>query len=148
MNRKSTIKHRLTKNWQLHEVIPKELYHNYPVSYLLRLIDNRIINAAQGLCDVFGAAVCNDWIAGGARNESGLRIPEHDNFSITSQHTYGRALDLVFKQYTAFEVRNYIRKHWLELGIYGIETNVNWVHIDVRPIHGRLIHLHQFKPAV
>jgi len=66
------------------------------------------------------------------RQWSGLRTNNSPDFSETSQHTFGRASDKLFKDVTAEEVCNYIQLNWRKLGISCIEANVSWVHSDVR----------------
>ncbi|MEI8356189.1 MAG: hypothetical protein WCG31_08900, partial [Deltaproteobacteria bacterium] len=61
-----------------------------------------------------------------------LRSPECPEFTLLSQHTFGRASDKIFKNVTAEEVRLYIIKNYIQLGITCIEKDVSWVHSDVR----------------
>ena len=127
---------KLTKNFYLDEYIPKKLYNSFAHKphILIGLIDNRLIKADQLLRNHFGAITINNWYNGGNRNWSGLRIPVSSYFSQTSQHTFGRASDKIFKYATAIEVRAYIKKNWKTLGITCIEKNVSWVHSDIRYI--------------
>ncbi|HSH50934.1 MAG TPA: hypothetical protein VK982_04340, partial [Bacteroidales bacterium] len=65
-------------------------------------------------------------------NWSGIRTSDSSYYSQTSQHTWGRASDKIFKDATAQEVREYIKGMYEELSITCIEENVSWVHSDVR----------------
>lgn len=108
------------------------------------LFDSRILEAADLLREQFGVTIVNDWHTGGKFKDSGYRVPTYSRYSITSQHSNGRALDLKFKRHTADEVREGIiadreRYHM----ITGLEMGVNWVHIDCRNYDG----LFQFYPA-
>jgi len=124
----------LTKNLFLDEYIPKELYLSFEnrQNILIGLLDSRLIKADQMLRDHFGAVTINNWLTGGDRNWSGIRTPDSSLFSFTSQHAHGRASDKLFANATAQEVREYIRKNWMVMGITCIEDHVSWVHSDVR----------------
>lgn len=123
----------ITTNLFLDEYIPKELYLKFEKNphILLGLLDRKLIQADQKLRDEFGPVTINNWWNGGDRNWSGLRTSDSPNFSETSQHTFGRASDKLFNV-PAEEVRKYIEKNYLDLGITCIELKVNWVHSDVR----------------
>ena len=122
----------LTTNLFLDEYIPKDLYlkfQNKP-HILISLLDDRLIKSDQMLRDKFGPMTINNWWSGGDRNWSGLRTPDSPYYSMTSQHSYGRASDKLFKV-SAQEVREYIKQNWKQIGITRIEDNVSWVHSDV-----------------
>jgi len=127
-------RNQLTTHLFLDEYIPKELYLKYEKnSYLLiGLIDRNLVKADQLLRSRFGMVTINNWWNGGDRQWSGLRTIESDYFSPTSQHTFGRASDKLFKTVTSLEVLNYISVNYKTLGINCIESNVAWVHSDVR----------------
>ena len=137
------------KNLFLDEYIPRELYIQYQDRpHILRgLIDDRLPLADQALRDKFGAVTINNWWGltdaqfeieivktkdRWIRNESGLRIFGTVTGAKLSQHFFGRASDKIFKNATAEEVREYIKKWYRILGITCIEDNVSWVHSDIR----------------
>lgn len=124
---------KLTANLYLDEYIPKELYLKYESrpQVLIGLLDRRLVLADQKLRDVFGATTINNWWHGGDRQWSGLRTPDSPYYSPTSQHTFARASDKIYSC-TAEEVRQYIKEHWIDLGITCIEDKVSWVHTDHR----------------
>ena len=124
---------KLSDNLYLDEYIPKGLYQQYESKphILIGLIDKRLIDADQKLRNVFGSVIINNWWNGGDRNWSGIRTSDSSFYSLTSQHTYGRASDKLFNS-PAEEVREYIKQNWISLGITCIEENVSWVHSDVR----------------
>lgn len=124
----------LTANLFLDEYIPEAMYRKYEdrPHILIGLIDRRLVEADQQLRDKFGRVAINNWWGDGNRNWSGLRTPDSPYYSRTSQHSFGRASDKIFKEATAEEVRNYIKANWQTLGITCIEDNVTWVHSDVR----------------
>lgn len=129
----------LTKNLFLDEYISKEMYSKYSSQILIGLIDSRLIIADQKLRDIFGPVTINNWWNGGERQWSGLRLPASPDYSLTSQHSYGRSSDKLFKNVSAEEVRLYIITHYKELGITCIEKNVSWLHSDCRNYNGLLI---------
>jgi hypothetical protein len=124
----------LTTNLFLHEYIPEELYKQYVgrEHILIGLLDDRLIKSDQKLRDLFGPVTINNWCDGGNRNESGLRIPGMKNYSLTSQHSFGRASDKLFRDADPIEVQQRIKKNWIQLGITGLELGCSWVHTDVR----------------
>ena len=126
---------KISANFFLDEYIPKDLYLKYASKswILLGLIDSRLIQADQMLRNVFGSVTINSWWNGGDRQWSGLRLPASPDYSLTSQHSYGRGSDKLFK-HPASEVREYIKLYWKELGITCIEDNVSWIHSDVRAL--------------
>ena len=125
---------KLTDNFWLDEYIPKHLYEQFwqRSHILIGLLDRRLIIADQLLRDKFGPVTINNWWYGGNRNWSGIRTIESPYYSQTSQHSWGRASDKIFKEVSADEVRTYIKGLYEELGITCIEEDVSWVHSDVR----------------
>jgi len=128
----------LTKNLWLDEYIPKETYEKYQhkLHWLERQLDERMIIADQMLRNKFGAVTINNWMSGGVRNESGLRTPSCNYYSLMSGHTIGKASDKLFKNATTEEVLEDIKKNYRIYGITEIETGVSWVHSGVRDYKG------------
>lgn len=129
------------KHFALHELLPPNLYNDLVsqgregVGW--RLMDERILKTLDLLKIKFpkGSITVNNYYWGGDRKWSGLRTPNSPNYSITSQHSYGRAVDCVFSAYSESEVRQYIIDNPDEFpDITGIEdfTGMTWVHIDCR----------------
>lgn len=98
------------------------------------ILYEQLIIACQKLRDVFGQCKVN----------SGYRNSKYNKYiggSPTSVHTEGKAADLAFKNAKPKEVQAYIRKHYKELGIYGMESktkpNCNqYTHIDIKKRNG------------
>ena len=130
------IRIQLTNNLFLDEYIPKDLYLKYVgrEHILIGLLDKRLITADQSLRNHFGVVTINNWWDKGERNWSGLRTRDSSYYSPTSQHSFGRASDKLFKDATPEEVWIYIENNWKELGITCIEkgSKVTWTHSDVR----------------
>lgn len=100
--------------------------------------DVRILAALDALRAHFGPLVANDWHTGGAFHARGLRVPGMPDYSLMSQHSFGRAVDLVSKNFSAEEMRaEILRNPETFSGISRIEMGVSWLHIDAgnaRPI--------------
>ena len=99
----------------------------------LRLIDDRALMTLDQLRMKFGLCTVNDWSFGGKFEQSGLRTDECEQFSPTSQHTFGRAMDCKFRDCTSDEVREFIIKNRSAFPfIVFMETDISWFHFDVR----------------
>jgi hypothetical protein len=119
----------------IHELVP-------PATYKARgekawqLIDPKLIFLIDELRETFGSATINNYEWGGDRQWSGLRTKDSPYYSAYSQHTFGRAVDMLFKEHTADEVRQAIVKapdKWLGIcPSITLEDGVSWLHIDVR----------------
>lgn len=124
----------VSKHFKIHELVPEHIYNKIGTK-AWKLIDNRLIQVIDRLKEHFnlGTMTINNYYWNGNRHWSGLRTPESPEYSETSQHSFGRAVDIVFSDYTAEEVRHYIiDNYYLFSDIKGIELEVSWVHIDVR----------------
>ena len=89
------------------------------------LFDERILISADQLRARFGPLSCN--ING--FTQCGLR----NNGSLTSQHRFGRALDLHSKHHSYYSIRKYILEHKDEFPhISFLEVDIHWLHIDTR----------------
>ena len=97
----------------------------YSSLYDWKYMDDRILRSADALREVFGSIWCN----GMGLTQCGYRT----NGSSTSQHRYGRAMDLHSNTYSSEEMRRYIIEHrdafpWITF----IEIDTSWLHIDCR----------------
>ena len=129
----------IPKNFALHELLPRHMYERCKNNEALgwRLFDDRLLVSLDQVKAVFplGAAIANNYAWGGNREWSGLRTPGSPYYSDTSQHSYGRAADLVFNRYDAREVRKFIIANPDKFPfVKGVEDfkNMSWVHIDTR----------------
>lgn len=101
-------------------------------------IDPNLMVFIDFLRDMFGRTWINDWSWGGNNHWRGLRTVESRWFSQYSQHTFGRACDMTFTDYSAQEIRDWLRDNvevWQEAtGVKSItvEEEVTWLHIDFR----------------
>lgn len=110
-----------------------------------QLLDERMLITLDRLREKYGSMTINNWSYGGAREWSGLRTPESPYYSKYSQHSYGRAFDIIFKHVTAEKVRQDILENpddeTFEL-INSFEEGTSWLHVDCRSVE----RLYTFKP--
>lgn len=128
---------KVSDNFYLDEYIPKSLYLKYEKQphKLMWLLDLKLINVDQYLRNRFGPMTINNWWNGGNRQWSGLRIPKSSYYSLTSQHSYGRASDKIPHNVSVDEIITHIKKSesiLMPLGLRGVEMGVSWLHTDVR----------------
>ena len=123
-----------SKHFKIHELVPKKMYRKYG-DKSWRYVDVRLIETIDILKEHFnlGTMTINNYFWGGNREWSGIRTPDSQNYSYGSQHSYANAFDIVFSDYSAEEVRNYIieNKNVFKY-VKGMELDVSWVHLDCR----------------
>lgn len=96
-----------------------------PSLYNWRNMDSRVLKSADDLREIFGPLWCN----GHGLTQCGFRT----NGSKTSQHRFGRAMDLHSNKYEAEEIRMFILKNrQLFPYITFLEIDISWIHIDCR----------------
>jgi len=126
----------ISNSFKIQELVPKHIYEERG-DRSWELIDARLIETIDTLKAIFskGTITINNWLWDGNRNWSCLRTPASPDYSETSQHTFGRAVDMKFSAYDEAYVRNYIIQHPDEFPyVNGIEDfkGMTWVHVDVR----------------
>lgn len=125
------------KNFIPQEFIPSAL-HKHRGDKAIECMDYRILNAVDLLRDnmrVLGfdnGFTVNNWHIGGPRQFSGLRTPDSPDYSPTSQHTFGRAIDFVTKTPIKEIHKHIIDNPYIYSGIKFIEIDIGWCHIDCR----------------
>ena len=123
-----------SKYFEIHELVPPHLFEKRGEG-CWRFIDERLIATIDTLKEHFssGTMTINNYKWGGDRVASGLRTPISQYYSETSMHSFGRAVDCIFSNYTAEEVRRYISQHPSFFPYAkGLEDTVPWLHVDVR----------------
>ena len=125
------------KHFDIRELVPPAIYE-LRGEKAWQLMDDRLLYLIDLLRDEFGRATINNWSYGGERQWSGLRTVTSPYYSPTSQHSLGRAVDILFTK-PAKEVREAIMEapeKFLapSVGITSItlEDSVAWVHVDLR----------------
>lgn len=125
----------IAKYFQSHEFLPPDLYNSTTEATRWILLDDRVIWTADQLRELYGPATCNNWKTGGPYSLRGIRPMNSTTGSQYSQHKFGRALDLNFKNATPDEIRadmkaNPDREAYKY--IRGVEEGISWFHFDVR----------------
>jgi len=122
-----------SKHFKIHELVPKKMYEKYGEA-AWRYVDPRLVESIDKLKEHFnlGTMTINNYFWGGNREWSGIRTPDSPYYSYGSQHSYGNAFDIVFSNYNAEEVRQYILENQNHFPyIRRLEDKVNWIHLDV-----------------
>src|SRR5690554_1405655 len=121
----------MMRHFRIEELVSKAFHSRYGDRAWLAL-DSRALETLDALRDRYGRTTCNNWLWNGPRQYSGLRQPGDQHYNPISQHSFGRAFDCIFAEFTAEEVRADILKHTdLFPHIRGIELDVSWLHFDV-----------------
>ena len=125
----------LSKNFELREFVPKEIFNNWGTR-ALRFIDPKLPIIAQGVKEYFNGRLVtiNNWAYGGSRNYSGFRPYDCLVGAKQSQHKSGRAIDLIVKGIKSEDVYKEIidsQQYFVTLGVTAIEENTNgWTHLS------------------
>lgn len=122
-------------HFAIHELVPPKTYTRYGEKCWW-FIDPNLIALIDAMRDEFGSATINNYFWGGIRDQSGLRTEGQKHFKPHSQHTHGRAADILFKEFSADDVRKAMCEDpdkWLAIApSITLEEGVSWVHVDVR----------------
>jgi hypothetical protein len=94
----------------------------------------------------YGPAVVNTWFstklveAYGYRDEAGLRVRGMKYYKPTSQHSFGRAFDMLFQDHLAVDVRSEIVTGDVKLPhSIRVEKDVSWFHVDTGNTSGSTV---------
>lgn len=124
-----------SKYFKAYELVSEQDYKILGDNKVFEIFDSNLLSYLDIIKSRFphGSMTVNNWYWGGDRQWSGLRTPDSPNYNVKSMHSWGKAIDAVFSQYEAEEVRQYIvTNQRLFPRIKGIETDISWLHIDVR----------------
>ena len=124
-----------SEKFKIYELVPMELFKTIHEDVLWNMFDPKLIETIDAIKRKFpkGSIIINNYKWGGDRNWSGLRTRKRKYYSETSQHSLGKAVDMVFTAYDVDEVRQYIIDNQHEFPhIKGIELDVGWLHVDTR----------------
>lgn len=126
------IKSKQASKFTIEELVPETVF-NQRGEKAWQLIDTKLIENLDALRSQLGVPMtCNNWANGGSRQESGLRIVGQEYYSPYSQHSFGRAVDLVCS-IGSNEIRRMIRNKEIMLPHAAtFESGVPWLHMDVR----------------
>ena len=122
----------IPKFFKAYELVPPEIYE-LRKEKCFELIDVRVLITLDDLRRFFGPCIVNDWHWGGHFEQSGLRTIDAPEFSPTSQHTFGRAMDCKFEETSADKIRQFVIENRAFFPhITFLEDDVDWFHFDVR----------------
>ena len=99
------------------------------------MFDDRILRAADIIREDFGPMYCKQLGYRWRRTQSGYRESWMKYYSPTSQHSFGRALDMLPQQSMLADIQRKIRTDRERYAlITGLEQGegVTWLHIDCR----------------
>ena len=122
------------RHFKIHELVPPQVYQDRGEK-AWELIDDRILRTIDELRERYGSITINNYMFGGDREWSGLRTQNSPWFSPYSQHTFGRAVDCLFKDADVDKVRQDILDlPHSEVSCYvtAVELDTSWLHIDCR----------------
>jgi len=122
-----------SKYFKAHELVDRETYKKYG-ERSFRFIDPRLIETIDQLKEDFsnGTITINNYLWKGDRANSGLRLPGSEYHSTYSQHSFGRAVDMIFSRYSTKRVRKHILENLDKYPhVKGLEI-ASWLHIDTR----------------
>lgn len=121
-------------HFKIHELVDPDTYAKRGEK-AWELLDDRLLITLDRLRDRYGMMTINNWKWDGDRQWSGLRTADSPWFSTYSQHSFGRAADIIFGNTTAEKVRQDILAdpdHSDFEFINSLELDVSWCHLDVR----------------
>jgi len=124
------------KHFTIKELVSKKVYEDRG-DKAWALFDPRALITLDALRDRVNVPLTvNNWSykTPGTAQYRGLRTEGTPYFSPYSQHTFGRAFDVVSNHITAEEMRQIIFKERSELFPYitAVELGTSWLHFDVR----------------
>ena len=120
--------------FKIHELVPPDVY-NERSDKAWQLLDSRLLITLDRMRMRYGPITVNNYFWGHDRKYSGLRTPDSEHYSPTSQHTFGRAADCIFREIGVDVVRTDILEHPYDTEfqhINAIELDTSWLHFDVR----------------
>jgi len=125
------------KNFKIVELVDPEVHKQFgDMAWLF--LDEKALKTLDLLRDTFGPATVNNWHTGGKFKDSGLRSLNSTTGAQFSQHRFGRAFDMKFKDVLASDARTMIKSDELfwKTRISRIENDVNWLHFDLANCEG------------
>lgn len=122
------------KHFDITELVPQTV-HEARGEKAWQLIDIRLIANLDALrAQLKVPMTINNWNSGGDRTQSGLRIVGQPHYKPFSQHSFGRAADVVCSV-PAKAIRDRIRSRDIVLphpATFEEGDNITWLHMDVR----------------
>lgn len=123
------------EHFHIKELVAPEIY-NLRGERCWELFRTPLLIEIDAIRDKFGPVYINDWYKGGGFKYSGLRPFDCPIGSEFSQHKFGAAFDLKFKNVSPVEVFEHILEHSEHFpGITAMEDahqTKTWLHVDCR----------------
>lgn len=123
-----------SKYFKIHELVTESIYKKMGKK-AWRYVPQDLIDAIDTLKERFpnGVMTINNYKWGGDREWSGLRTAESPYYSPTSMHSFMMAVDVIFSDYAAKDVRaDILDNPDIYPTIKGLELDISWVHLDIR----------------
>jgi len=116
------------KHFDIRELVPKHVYDDRGIK-AWRLLDPKLITTLDALREAYGPMTVNNWHWGGNAQWRGLRTSQSPIGSQYSQHRYGRAADVTFRDRISASIRFEIMDNpELFPFITELETDIKWFH--------------------
>lgn len=132
----------MPKYFAVQELVPRHVYDERGEA-AWELLDPLLLESIDAIRQHLGPATINNWHTGGNRQWSGFRSSRSPYGGQYSQHRFGRAADMLFRDVPPNEARQFVMDNPGKFPlITGIELDVNWLHVDVRHTQG----IKTFKP--
>ena len=122
------------RHFSIRELVPPHVYEERGQK-AWELLDDRLLITIDALRDEYGPITINDYYLPHCRRKwSGLRTPEYAKYRPYSQHSFGRAGDMLFKDWPdVSKIRRNILANPEKFPFIGaMELGVSWLHIDCR----------------
>ena len=144
------------KNFSLKELFSKTTYEKNKEEDLIKKLDLDFFKDVDDFCtdvktNLFATKVnCNTWAFGGDFNERGFRDTDSDTGTATSQHRFGKAIDLEFfdkdgKEIITEKIIEFLIKRKKEgkyKHISRVELGTGWLHLDTKAVSCSLYGFH------
>ena len=105
----------------LQELVPAHVYDERR-GQSIELLDREAVEGLIRLrSDVGKPFIINTWVYGGDRGWSGLRTTKSPHYRPYSQHTFGRAFDIVSPAFSPDWLQKFVQDNHDRYGITGLE---------------------------
>lgn len=128
----------ISQYFTIQELVPSSIYSAYGERSWM-FLDREAVEMLNQIREFIGVPITvNNWATGGTYELSGFRPPDTSIGGKLSQHKFGRAFDLKFRNMTAADAHRRIRDDadkFMSFGLTTIEDiafTPTWVHIDCR----------------
>lgn len=127
----------LPSGFVIQELVTPECFASRGAS-AIELLDPKILRVLGQLRADYGPLIVNNWHTGGAFKYRGYRPADCPVGAAKSMHKQGKAIDCHSPRIPVETMRKEViakaaTNHPIYSLIGGIELDVNWLHVDVRP---------------